>query len=395
MPLRGKDAFADLLSIEIDFAISEHAARPPTGPGSLVDQVLVDDLAIAYRDYLDAHLPALDTMWAAWTASADAGPLARDGELLPAFEPDTLPEDLARAGRDAALGEAMARALALGGQHPDPGVAPVLRRIRGTVDQLGATKGAERMRIARKAWELGTDRIVAQTVVQVDGDVVQRVDPSIFDAPAIRDLHRGAVAGAIGQWQELFGLFVTLAVGAAGLVRSLLGGGPALRSWQARRRQMAKRSERRARELWRPKVLLSTCHEFFDGMKGLFADGGTTITTPSHPDAQPYARTIIQPDGDSIWLIAPAAVGRREDLDAHAAAVTQWYANHNRVAATMERYASALPLVASTILTGLGVLVTGSWRPIALGLVASIPAPWAFRVVVGRCIRWRTRAAFR
>ena len=184
----------------------------------------------------------------------------------------------------------MARALAMGNPHPDPRVMHVLRRIRGSVAQLRATTDTERMRIARKAWELGTDTIVAQTVVQIDGDVIQRVDEYMYDAPAMWDLHRRAVANAVGQWQMLVELFIRVAVGAIGLVRSLFGGRTALRSWQARRRELGALSERGAWELWKPKVALTTWRDFLGAMRGLLADGGSTITTPGDEQWPRHAR---------------------------------------------------------------------------------------------------------
>ena len=66
--------------------------------------------------------------------------------------------------------------------------------------------------ILRKVWEVGTETIVMQTVAQLDGDVVTRVQQAragVADEP-IQTIHREAVANALKHWQFLVETLVTL-----------------------------------------------------------------------------------------------------------------------------------------------------------------------------------------
>lgn len=59
----------------------------------------------------------------------------------------------------------------------------------------------------RKAWELGVDPVVLQTVISLDGDVVTRIHARYASAdyePLLR-CHEGSVAVAIRTWKELVG----------------------------------------------------------------------------------------------------------------------------------------------------------------------------------------------
>ncbi len=67
----------------------------------------------------------------------------------------------------------------------------------------------------RKMWDIGTDRIVLQTVVQLDGDVINRVKPG-FDNPEtpLWRAHQKMVAFGTNQWKSIFELLAKL-VGSA------------------------------------------------------------------------------------------------------------------------------------------------------------------------------------
>jgi hypothetical protein len=59
--------------------------------------------------------------------------------------------------------------------------------------------------ILRKIWELGTEEIVLQTVVQLDGDVITRVHPG-FATPeyeTLHSIHNDSVRVATQSWQFL------------------------------------------------------------------------------------------------------------------------------------------------------------------------------------------------
>ncbi len=67
----------------------------------------------------------------------------------------------------------------------------------------------------RKMWDIGTDRIVLQTVVQLDGDVINRVKPG-FDNPEtpLWRAHQKMVDFGTNQWKSIFELLAKL-VGSA------------------------------------------------------------------------------------------------------------------------------------------------------------------------------------
>jgi hypothetical protein len=77
----------------------------------------------------------------------------------------------------------------------------------------------------RKAWELGTEEVVMQTVVYLDGDVITRVRADFASAEnrPMLEVHQGAVNTSITFWRGLIdvvrSLFGTMVGGGAGAVR--------------------------------------------------------------------------------------------------------------------------------------------------------------------------------
>ncbi len=62
--------------------------------------------------------------------------------------------------------------------------------------------------MVRKAWDIGTESVLFQTVMQVDGDVVLRVapQPETDKRAFFAELHRGSVELGVRQWRALFDL---------------------------------------------------------------------------------------------------------------------------------------------------------------------------------------------
>ena len=83
---------------------------------------------------------------------------------------------------------------------------------------LGLSKPPDRtsaapnqLALIRKAWDIGTDRIVLQTVVQLDGDVIFRASPGISETHAeLLDAHRSVTQVGLGHWHKLFNLVLRL-----------------------------------------------------------------------------------------------------------------------------------------------------------------------------------------
>jgi hypothetical protein len=97
---------------------------------------------------------------------------------------------------------------------------PILHRIRRNCDQFKPIVGARRIDRSspdgdfqppdliaiRKAWDLGTEAILLQTVIQLDGDIVTRFQNGM-DQPSrevVHTLHARAVDLSFRHWQWLF-----------------------------------------------------------------------------------------------------------------------------------------------------------------------------------------------
>lgn len=60
--------------------------------------------------------------------------------------------------------------------------------------------------MVRKVWELGTEIIAMQTIIQVDGDVITRLNPNFMDEkkyPDLKTYHNEGVAIALRYWGDL------------------------------------------------------------------------------------------------------------------------------------------------------------------------------------------------
>ena len=68
--------------------------------------------------------------------------------------------------------------------------------------------------IVRHAWEVSTEVVRAQTVVQLRGDIVTRLHPQASDA--VRAMHQLGVGSALGHWQHLMGLVMQIGRDALG-----------------------------------------------------------------------------------------------------------------------------------------------------------------------------------
>jgi hypothetical protein len=63
----------------------------------------------------------------------------------------------------------------------------------------------EDMITVRKAWDMGTEVVALQTVVQLDGDIVTRINEAYTSERArpVRELHREGVSNALEHWKYL------------------------------------------------------------------------------------------------------------------------------------------------------------------------------------------------
>lgn len=73
----------------------------------------------------------------------------------------------------------------------------------------------------RKAWDLGTAKVRMQTVMQVDGDIMQVFAPGAdVDGPLVMQMHKDAVKDSLSQWRTLFSILAEAARTFAGALRS-------------------------------------------------------------------------------------------------------------------------------------------------------------------------------
>lgn len=97
-----------------------------------------------------------------------------------------------------------------------PEVADVLDGLSGrsdpgsqaepaTTDEVALPLTSDELVTIRKIWEVGTETVVMQTIVQLDGDLLTRVQAGRETAAdqSLHELHRQAVDNAIRNWQFL------------------------------------------------------------------------------------------------------------------------------------------------------------------------------------------------
>jgi hypothetical protein len=105
---------------------------------------------------------------------------------------------------------------------------PILARIKSNSAQIARLltgtdpkKPTQELTIlVHKAWDLGTELVVMQTSLQVDGDVVTRLSPALMsndpdrfgpvDPGFISMIHHNALTTATAQWRSLFDLAAEL-----------------------------------------------------------------------------------------------------------------------------------------------------------------------------------------
>jgi hypothetical protein len=88
--------------------------------------------------------------------------------------------------------------------------------VTGTTDEKPLELAGEDVITIRKAWEMGTETVVMQTVVQLDGDIVTRLNDAYTGAAhePVRELHSESVGTALGHWKYLVDTFVKITTNA-------------------------------------------------------------------------------------------------------------------------------------------------------------------------------------
>jgi len=218
--------FDDLLNLEVNLIVkSNMTARkmPMTGEA-------FNDIATQYDAYLVAHAPRVGVDLPA----REVGDTRSDGSYaVEAGDFQRLYETAMR------LAGAAVATRASGDNDLPEGVDVILKRIARNCEQLerimlereiDAVKRTteksgqsfaqwepiefeekEDLLVLRKAWEVGTETVVMQTVAQVDGDIVTRLQPSRAgeDDTALHDAHGQLVSLSLEHWRFLFATVAT------------------------------------------------------------------------------------------------------------------------------------------------------------------------------------------
>jgi hypothetical protein len=105
---------------------------------------------------------------------------------------------------------------------------PILSRIKSNSAQIARLLAVtdpkqptqELTILLHKAWDVGTELVIMQTSLQVDGDVITRLSPSMMsndpdrfgpiDPAFISLVHNNALSTATAQWRSLFDLAAEL-----------------------------------------------------------------------------------------------------------------------------------------------------------------------------------------
>jgi hypothetical protein len=259
-----QDLFDDLLTLEVNLILKPGmtARKMPDAPHALLD------IFSGYDIWLCGFAPTLNAAWARFVGTDAAREFAAEhpdhrlvtGEgvvpalpTTPFFDEDKRISaeefhDLRERARSA---DEMYRLVVQHGLLSDDGSSSILKRIYRNCDQIkgilegrGIDRGrgdaelqtvreeglsrktassvelpltADENLVIRKAWEVGTETVVMQTVAQLDGDVVTRVQQARMAAAdrPLHDLHRSGIATALEHWQFLIQTFVQITTKAA------------------------------------------------------------------------------------------------------------------------------------------------------------------------------------
>jgi hypothetical protein len=87
----------------------------------------------------------------------------------------------------------------------------LLEQNRGKIDQFWQVSTGDRAMI-RKIWEVGIESVLVQTVIQIEGDVTNRLSPRIVAGNRVHllDVHQRGVETSLKMWGSLIGVAESL-----------------------------------------------------------------------------------------------------------------------------------------------------------------------------------------
>jgi len=91
----------------------------------------------------------------------------------------------------------------------------LLKMDRTFINNAWPVSAADRAQI-RKIWEIGTEHVLVQTVIQIEGDVITRINPQVQhnEKRYLLDVHQRGIETSLKMWRELVSV-------AEGLVRAV------------------------------------------------------------------------------------------------------------------------------------------------------------------------------
>jgi len=236
----------DLLNLEIDIIVKPGmtARKMPDPPQALLDVIGW------YDSYLCRSANRINPVWeqngrpavqvrpsitGGKTQSPNRQTDIATGELTERLRDESVPNVVAENTFDqlrerAVEAEAVYRRLLLEGWAVEDQTGVILTRIYRNCDQVKATLARDEVKgvvgngvdrdnartvvlpltsdevvTLRKIWEIGTETVVMQTVAQLDGDIITRIQSGLETAAhkPLHDLHQEAVSSALKHWQFL------------------------------------------------------------------------------------------------------------------------------------------------------------------------------------------------
>jgi hypothetical protein len=176
------DRFGDivrgLLSLEVNTILKEgmSATRMPAPPEAL------DSIAACYASWLGKHGPEV---------------AAPAGRVTASYFQDTLA--VAAASVKASVGTGGVSVIATRIHRSSQALAAGFAKL------VGPDPDPDELVQLRKVWEIGTEEVVLQTVLWIDGDATQRIHPAYVDKAYAQlfDMHAASVTAALSYWKGL------------------------------------------------------------------------------------------------------------------------------------------------------------------------------------------------
>jgi hypothetical protein len=179
------DIVRGMLSLEVNTIVKEGMSATRMGPPAEA----LEDVAACYASWLRKHGGHPGTAPSPVTASYFQDTLAVEaGNVKAAAESAGVSVIATRIQRNAqALGKKFGKLVA---DDPDP----------------------DEMVHLRKVWEIGTEEVVMQTVLWIDGDATQRVHPAYVDKAheQLLGIHAASVTASLSYWKSLGEIAVSL-----------------------------------------------------------------------------------------------------------------------------------------------------------------------------------------